>query len=194
MVLQVYTSQKPALPRRAMIGSIALLVSACLLAATLTNRRTESLVDEPVKPPDWSITFRPPRLFQFMEQDQVKLGSIFVFSGKTRNGSQALLFAYQISPPMRADAADVCRTVLNETLWQEHRSQQRQTPEAIEELLGDLGAMQISDPTRGVIVRATIVSKNEAYAIALQVHPGMLDSWAVDLFDQVCDSVQRVAD
>jgi hypothetical protein len=55
MLLEVYTHEKPAVPRRALIAGVALLVVVSALAGAMTCRRSADPLDDRIKLEEWRV-------------------------------------------------------------------------------------------------------------------------------------------
>ncbi len=190
MVLQVYNAEKPAYPRRALIGAALLLTAACALAASMTYQRASNVLGPRLSPADWPISFQPPRLFEGPERGVTPLGPTYVFGGPTRGGDHALLIVYRLSKSLTKDSSDAGRLVLGSPLWQVHTAEELARLPAQHRTLGPLDAIDLSDPARSVAIRAARIDTGEAYVFALRVGTGRLDARTARLFDQICDSVE----
>ena len=190
MVVEVYASGKPAIPRRALFASIFLLVAASALAAAMAWHRSGELLARGIEPPGWSISFRPPRRFHSGQFGSTKLGSAFLCHGRTRAGAPAALAVYHLEGAVVGGAQAVCERVLRAhaglplpTAGMTHLTR-------FDKKLGRLDAAEIRDEQLGVVVRAVVLDSDDAYAVSLSVDGADISEDVYRLFDLTCSSIE----
>ncbi len=190
MAIQVYTSEKPAVSRRAWLASILLLAITSVLAWAMTQSRSGEVLGRRIEPAGWSISFRPPRAFPTGAFGPTELGVAYRFSGRTPGGDPALLSVLRLEGAGVGDGLTVCERVLG-TLPQPpvpivHLSRLTRH----DRKLGPFEAVEIWDPQAGIVVRAAMINSREGYAISLHA-PGDIDQRSYRLFDATCSSIEH---
>ena len=180
-------------PHRALTVSILLLVLAAALAWQMARRREGDPLGERNHPRGWTISFRAPRFM--LEGESIRRGQeeIVLFYSPLGDAAELTLAFRRV--PVRRDttAIDVCRQVYNARAgWLSGLYRFTFPRPARSELTGK-EAVQVIDQRLGLVVRAIVLPRGQAYAVSLSVESGSaikLSDDLLGLFERVCDSVQ----
>ena len=190
MAVELYTSGKPAIPRRALFTSIFLLILASTLAAAMTRRRSGELLRPRIEPHGWSISFQRPREFPTGRFGPTKLGPAYLFHGRTRTGAPATRAVFRLEEVAAGDARAACERVLRAHMSLPLPTADMTRLTRFDSKFGSLDAAEIQDPQLGVVVRAAVLGDNDAYAVSLRVEGVEIDSQVYRLFDLTCGSIK----
>jgi hypothetical protein len=190
MAIQVYTSEKPAISRRAWFASILLLSVTSVLAWAMTRSRSGEVLGRRIEPAGWSISFRPPRALPTGAFGPTEFGVAYRFYGQTPHGDPVLLSVFRLEGAVVGDSLTVCERVLRAhprpPLPIVHLSRLTR----YDRKLGPFEAVEIWDPQLGIVVRAAVLNSREVYAISLRA-PGYIDPRSYRLFDSMCSSIEH---
>lgn len=190
MLVEVFTNEKAPLPRRAMTASLALLLAAGTLAWGIAWQRSGNQLAPRVSPEGWAISFQPPRRLSSLRSLSTSLGPAYLFNGLTRSGTPTVLVVYRLTDPIPKEALSVCVRVLSASMFLAPPGDPGARPEPIRSRLGSRDAVEVQDQRLGMIVRAVVLDKTEAYAIAVGVEGTGMDPDAYRLFNLTCESVE----
>ena len=189
MAIQVYSIEKPAVQRRALIASILLLLLASCLAAAMTWARSSDAPGPRVEPEGWSISFRPPRRFNGTF-GLTTLGPAYQFDGSARPEGVAILVVYRLGRRSADGARDVCERVLGAHFGPNLHPVGTARFAWFDRRLGPLDAVEIWEPLMDVLVRAAVPERGDAYALSVAVRGGRISPETYRLFDQTCRSIE----
>lgn len=193
MVIQVWSGEKPALPRRALLGCSVMMGIAGLLAADMTHRRGGDALGSRYSPREWQISFQAPRRFGSPRAALMQRGQALMFGGRMRDRTRSFLAVYQLSAPAPPSAEAVCDAVLRSHAGSEDDDGASRRHRRTDVTLGPLKAVEIRDEGLSIVVRGAIGDHGEAYAICLGLdhQPIDVDTQAYRLFEATCASVER---
>lgn len=190
MVVEVHTAGKPVVPGRALLASIALLLSACALAAGMTWLRSGDPLGHRIKPPGWEISFRPPRRFQPVDATEWRVAGICRFVGLSRQGAMVALDLWRIDDAGDEEASTVATRVLRQYALLQHGDLREPAATWSEEAFGPFEGMEAVAPQGAIVVRAAIVDRDLAFAASLSVRDGLVDDHLYRAFDLTCRSIE----
>lgn len=189
MAIQVYSIERPAVPRRALIASILLLLLASCLAAAMTWARSSDAPGSRIEPEGWSMSFRPPRRFDGTF-GLTTLGPAYQFDGSARPEGVAILVVYRLEGTSAHGARDVCECVLGAHFGLGITPVERAHFAWFDRKLGPLDAVEVWEPVTDVLVRAVVLEHGDAYALSVAVRGGRISPETYRLFDQTCSSIE----
>jgi len=186
---EVYSTTKPAVPYRAWIAAICLLVLASALAADLVRRGAGSWsAGDLIQPQGWEMVFRPPAQFREVEADPERFGSVYVFRHTDREQRMLELTFWRT----RADdmsAGQVARLILDQLKAKSWISLFLGPPPTRSAgRMGDREAVEFLDPP--ILLRALVLESGWSYAVTLRVEDGLLDESLYAIFEMTCRSVR----
>jgi hypothetical protein len=185
MVVEVYTAGKPAIRGRALLISIALFVLACSLAIGMTWHRWADPLGDPVRPPAWEISFRPPRGFRPDTPEGWPQHGIQRFVGVTRRGAPAVLAFWRIDDVRNEAASKIAEQVLK--AWDLRGAVAPPSAGAV----GPYDGKETRGPEGTTIVRAAVVNPSLALAVSLDLGADApIDEDLYRLFDLTCRSIE----
>lgn len=188
MTVEVYTAGRPAIPLRAWVSSILLLISASGLAGWMSWSRSGELLAPRIEPQGWDMSFRPPRRFEPVMPELVAPANAIIYGTPTTSGGMAELVFRRVEVAPNLDAAEICNLILRP-----HASVLlaifAPPPTRSIEKLGPLDAVQIHYPGIPMIVRAIRFERGFGYAVSLRVAGGPIDDSLYHSFDLACRSV-----
>ncbi len=191
MVIEVHVSGRSAKPRRALFAFIFLFVITCFLAAAMSWSRSSDILGPGIEPPDWSISFRPPKRF-VGEVGLTGLGPAFQFQGRVGSKAVATLVVYRVESsgiPGAEDALGVCDRILRAHFGDQPPSAlMAQTRYDVR--IGPREAVEVWDPALDMLVRAVVVEPGDAYAVTFSIRDAPISPDTYSLFDQTCMAVQ----
>ena len=173
-----------------MTASVTLLLFAGTLAWGLAWRRSGDQLAPRVSPEGWAISFQPPRRMPSLRSLSTSLGPAYLFNGPTRSGTAAVLVVYRLTDPIPTDALSVCLRVLNASMFLPPSHDAGTRPKPIRTKLGSREAVEVRSARLGMIVRAVVVDRTEAYAVAVGIEGTGMDPDAYRLFNLTCESVE----
>ena len=189
MVIEVYSIQKPVVPRRALVASILLLLLASFLAVAMTWARGGDALGSRLEPEGWSISFRPPRRFSG-EFGLSGLGPAYQFYGSTKPEGVAILVVYRLEDTTPGSAREVCEQVLSAHIGLAMPPVGTARFAWFDRKLGPLDAVEVWEPLMDVLVRAVALEPGDAYALSIGVRGGRISPDTYRLFDQICASIE----
>lgn len=186
MVIEAYSTTKPALPFRGLTFAVLLLAVSAGLAAELTWRRGERWAADRLSPPGWDISFRLPR--GFVPASQNREGTFLRFQQSTDGAVAELSF-------WKMDSNDLTEVRIAERILRDgegffNLSVFGPPPQRSVERMGSRRAIELSDPDVPMIVRAIALENGKTYAAALRLTDSDDDAELYHLFDRVCRSIQ----
>lgn len=188
VAIEVYTTSRPAVPLRAWISSILLLISVCGLAGWMSWRRSGDSLADRVEPKDWYISFRAPTRFEPLTPGATAPAYAIAYRTSTAAGEMAELVFRRIEAAQNLDAGEICNLLLRP-----HASLLLAVfaapPIRTTEMLGPLDAVQVHYPAIPMVVRAIRLQNGSAYAVSLRVVGGPIDEPLYRSFDLACRSV-----
>ncbi len=190
MVVEVYTGHKPALVNRTWLSTVAMLIIASGLAASMTWQRSGRLLADRIVPAGWGISFRPPRDFESVSRDGSDPPAAVRYRLVGAHGAAAELAVWQIHAPAGVNATRVCDVILRQIDVSWLRSFFSPPPTRAEAELGGRRAVEILDPATQTAVRAIVLDSGVAYAVSLRVEGAAMDKGVYRLFDLTCRSVE----
>ena len=193
MLIEVYGSEKPAKPRRALLASILLLAGTCALSAAMTWERSGGSLRAPIRPEGWDISFRVPTRFQPGEPVRTRLGPAYPFFGRAADGRAMVLAVRRLANEDDQTPSELCKAVMRQ-----QRPFARSLVEAVlgdtetisAKSLGPLPGAEIVDPSQATVVRAAVHYNGRGYAVSLSVEAWPIDSRLYRLFEATCASVE----
>lgn len=194
MVIEVYSGAKPARASRAWLASIALLMVASGLAASMTWRRSSRLLATRVEPAGWEITFQPPRPFESTGRGTSGPAEAYRYRLSGEGGASAQLAVWRLHASEGVTAAGVCELILQQAEVSWLRSLLGPPPTRFEDTIGNRTAIEIQDPATQMAVRAVVLESGVAYAVSLRVQGAAIDEGVYRFFDLTCRSVEFKAD
>lgn len=189
MAIEVYTVGRPAIPLRAWLSSIFLLLLVCGLAEWMSWSRSGESLAARVEPQDWGISFRTPRRFEPLTPDLPVPAYAIAYRTVTASGDVAELVFRRIEAAHNLDADEICNLILRphaSLLFAVFASPPTRTTEKI----GSLDAVQVHYPAIGMVVRAIRLPNGLGYAVSLRVTGGPMDKSLYHSFDLTCRSVE----
>ena len=192
VVIQVYTSTKPAVPHRAWLAAALLLLLTGGLAWIMTTQRRAGVPLPRFEPPGWSISFQPPSLFRRGRILLTPIGPAYRFVAYSTTRAPLLLTIMRVGLEPTDDPVVICERVLRTffTLADGWRSASGLIDRT--KMLGPLDAVELWDPNLSrrlsVIVRAATLDDGDAYAVSLAVE-GEISADLYELFDETCRSI-----
>lgn len=186
MVIEVQNATRPPAPRRALIGTLALLLLTGILAAQLTSSRGRSLLSLTVSPEGWLIEFRPPKGFEIGLP--VASGPMTMLPMYAGDGVDTTLTAWRIELPGLTDANSVGLMIMSKY---SDRGQGGEGTVSPDQTIGPFPAAQWRSPDGHAVVRVAVPAPGEAYALAMHRGDGPLDAPWIQKFERTCASVVR---
>ena len=187
MTVEVYTAVRPAIPLRAWVSSILLLISASGLAGWMSWSRSGELLAPRIEPQGWDMSFRPPRRFEPVMPELVAPANAIIYGTPATSGGMAELVFRRVEAAPNLDAAEICNLILRP-----HASVLlaifAPPPTRSIEKLGPLDAVQVHYPGIPMIVRAVRLDHGSGYAVSLRVAGGPIDDSLYHSFDLACRS------
>lgn len=189
MTVEVYTAVRPAIPLRAWVSSLLLLISASGLAGWMSWSRAGELLAPRIEPQGWDISFRPPRRFEPVMPELVAPANAITYGAPATSAGMAELVFRRVEAAPNLDAAEICNLILRP-----HASVLlaifAPTPTRSVEKLGPLDAVQVHYPGIPMIVRAVRLDHGSGYAVSLRVAGGPIDDALYHSFDLTCRSIE----
>ena len=188
MPMEVYTATRPAIPLRAWVSSILLLISASGLAGWISWGRSGELLAPRLEPQGWDMSFRPPRRFEPVMPDILTAANAIAYRTPTASGGVAELVFRRVGAAPNVDAGEICNHLLR-PYASVLMAVFSPPPTRSTEKLGALDAVQVHFPGIPMIVRAARFDHGTAYAVSLRVDGGPIDESLYHSFDLACRSV-----
>jgi hypothetical protein len=192
MVVELYNGTKPASETRARILSIILLTLACVLAATMSWSRCRQPLAGKIEPPNWRISFRPPKRFTQGELVQTSFAEVIVLFGVTNHGAEARLAILRLHPSVADDPETLCAELVRQYAFVPPRKELSPVPGHTSAKLGPFDAVQTMAPSRSAVARVTLPATGVGYAVALTVDGEPIDDDLYHLFDLTCGSIESI--
>lgn len=193
VVIQVYTSTKPAVPHRAWAAAALLLLMTGGLAWVMTTQRAQGLRLPRFQPPGWSISFQPPPLFKRGRILLTAIGPAYRFVALSADQAPMALTVIRVGLDRTDDSVVICERVLKTFFGRNNRWRSTSGFTDRTKKLGPLDAVELWDPTLGtnpsVIVRGTTLEDGDAYAVSLAVK-GEIGQDLYALFEEACLSIE----
>jgi hypothetical protein len=189
MPMEVYTAVRPAIPLRAWVSSLLLLVSASGLAGWMSWSRSGLLLAPRIEPQGWDMTFRPPRRFEPITYDPNAPVRVVLFRTTTASGGVVELAFRRMEALPQVNADEICELLLR-PFGSIFMAVFAPPAQRTVEKLGSLDAVQVHQPAIPMIVRAARLPSNPAYAVSLRALEGPLDESLYHSFDLACRSAE----
>lgn len=190
MAIEVYTTTKPAHPRRAVAASIGLLIVVALLAWTMAQDRAGHRPGQRIEPAGWSASFECPPEFQRYQVLPSTWGAIYRFYGRREDGSPRVLELQRIAAGHRNNPLTLYIHVVRMHLGVSVSPFDTLPCERHDKKLGPFQAVELWDPLLpNVVLRVASVPTGESYAVVL-IAGARIDPSTYTTFDDVCTSVQ----
>lgn len=186
MVIEAYTSTKPAVPYRGLTSAILLLSVSVGLAAGLTWRRGDGWTNDRIAPAEWDISFRLPR--GFVPSSQSRNGMVLRYQQST-DGATAELSFWKMESGNGMSEARIAERILRdgEGFFSGIFGP---PPQRSIERMGNRRAIELRDPALPMIVRAVTLTNGRTYAVALRLTGWEQDAELYQRFDRACRSIE----
>ncbi|UCE60549.1 MAG: hypothetical protein JSU63_02125 [Phycisphaerales bacterium] len=190
MVISVHSPTKEALPRRTLFATLLLLGVVSLLAVQMSWQRAGNPLGPQVKPGDWAISFEPPRGWVAAPPAPAGNPIALPYHGVTRSGQPATMVFWRLERPPENDLPLICAMILDQ--------HDVLVPPDLRAIgygerpadLCDVDGLEQSGPRNQAVVRATVLSTGNAYAVSLSIDGATIDDHTYRIFDLAARSVR----
>ena len=192
MVVELYNGTKSASATRARVLSIILLALACVLAAMMSWSRGRQPLDIRIEPPNWRISFRPPKRFTQGELVQTSFAEVIALFGVTTHGAGARLAILRLHPSVADDPATLCAELVRQYAFVPPHEGLSPVAGHTGAKLGPFDAVQTMAPSRSAVARVAALPTGIRYAVALAVDGEPIDDDLFRLFELTCASIEPI--
>lgn len=190
MVAELYTTSKPATPRRALFLSILMLLATGGLAAQMSWVRAGDPLGTLVEPPGWTIAFRVPKRFQPTDSILTPRGPAYVWHSRLPRGGMATLMVVRAPSGPSADAGEVCRRFVGDYQTFADSSVNTVRIPPMSKPIGPFPGVEMSLTSPAVVIRAACLNPVDAYVVITHVDNGQVDDALYRLFEATCASIR----
>ena len=185
IMAELHMTSKAALPRRAIMVSLALLAVAVGLAGSMTLRRAGGSLGLRVAPSGWGVSFQPPADFERV------VGSIGeqAFRGAARGGPCLISFR-RVDLADVADADAVALAILRMATGKDAVGGSQAPVGRVVQTLGRREAVELFSSQPAFAIRAARLTDGSILAVSIIARQRELDHGLYQLFDLVCRSVE----
>ena len=196
MSIEVHTTGKPAVPRRAVILSLLLLVFTSILAMDMSRRRTKQTYVKRVRPEEWDISFRPPRGFVQGEMKSTEIGQAVPFQFELQPDIKIELAVWRLPIQRGTNPIEPGQSLMR---WMHAQSSMsllkllrlgHPPTEPQESKLGNFDAYEIFDPRISTVVRVGKFSSDQAYGVSMKIQGMPLERALYSLFERTCRTIK----
>lgn len=190
MYIEVHAPEKKAVPRRALLATVLLMVATTSMAGYLVWLRSNSPLSVIFDPPGWSITFQAPRGFlPIYNHQRNKLGTSFRFYNEKPDGTRVMIMVIRVNPDFGNNPETLCNRILGNFTPKSLLIMGGHREDRADIKIGPIDAHEVWDEYLGIIVRAGILSEDDYYAVLIRssdkIKPDLYE-----IFDQVCNSIK----
>jgi len=200
MAIEVYSTSKPAVPRRAIILSLLLLIFTSILATDMSCRRAKEVYTKRIRPQQWDISFQPPRGFLQGEMISTEIGQAIPFQFQLQPDVKIELTIWRFSIIPTSNPAELSQSLMRwlhaQSTWSLLRlPKSGETPMKPRKWkLGNFVAYEIIDRRFSTVVRAGMFSNDRAYGVSMTIQGMPLDQVFYGLYEHTCRTIRLESD